>query len=154
MKIRKKTVFFLVLTIFMYLFLTDLVKTFVFHNRLFYTGFIDKINNVVAFIFSTLLLPFCVLKIKDIIKINIIFIRKYFLIFILLLILNIIFDKIIDAISNLSYIKTISKYTFSNIVENTSDFLLILTVISFKNRKLMQEKLLILLKKARNKLHK
>jgi hypothetical protein len=155
MKIRKKTVLFLVLAIFLFLFITDLLFTFLFPNWLFRpTEYIDIVQKIIGYIFTILLFPFCVFKIKDIIRINIIFIKKYFMIFVLLVISNILLDKIIFIISNLSYIESISMYTISNLVKDMSFFLLLLTVISFKKRKLIQANLLRLLEKAKNKLHK
>jgi hypothetical protein len=154
-KIRKKTVFFLVLSLFIFLILMDLLGTLLLHNSLYrYTEYTVKISELIAFIFSVSLFPFCVFKIKDIIKINIIFIKKYFMIFVLLLVSNMVLDKIINKISNLSFIESISMYTFSNLVKNMSFFLLVLTVISFKKRKLIQANLLKLLEKVKNRLHK
>jgi hypothetical protein len=155
MKIRKKTFLFLVLAFLIFSIFADLLHTFLFHNWVFrYSKYIYKIRDIIGFIFTILLFPFCVFKIKDIIKIDIIFIKKYFMVFVLLLIFNILFTKIINKISTLPYIKFISMYTFSNLIENMQFFLFILTIIAFKKRKSIQENLLKPLEGIRNKLHK
>jgi hypothetical protein len=155
MKIRKKTVLFLVLAFFIFAFFTAIIDVVLFRDWLFrYRKYMDKINNFIVLLFSILLFPFCVFKIKDIIKINIIFIKKYFIIVVLLVCSNIILNRLINKIATLAYIKFISMYTFSNLVEDLTVFLPILTIIAFRRRKLIQANLFKLLMKIKNKLHK
>jgi hypothetical protein len=147
LKIKVKTILFLVLVSALSIFLMGMLYDIVFDKWLNkYRGFLHIIEALIDFIVFMLLFPFCVFKVKDIIRIHIIFIKKYFILFVLLLILNILLGKIINIISNLPRVEYISGYTFANLIENLSIFRMILTVIFFKNRKLMQANLFKLLK--------
>jgi hypothetical protein len=112
-----------------------------FQNGLFkYVKILDiTIGYFVEFIFLVMFLPLCVFKIRHLIKINIIFARKYFVLIIFLIISYILLEKVLGRMaSNLPCMEFIGEYTFVNPAEIIRNFPPFLTIICYKNRRIIK----------------
>jgi hypothetical protein len=140
LRVRIKTFVFITVGYFLYVFLGGLIQDLLFQNWLFKPiKILDIIGCFAEFIFFMLLFPFCILKIRHLIKINIIFIRKYFMIIILLIISYILLSEILGEIAvKLPKMEFIDQYAFANPAQIITNFPLILTIICYKNRKIIK----------------